>query len=309
LQSPTMAGSRQLSLCKRRSNRTKQKKKIVQLAAAVAAQAVTTTVATATLRSPDDVGLNSALEQTLLKLTEANRPENTKKAYDGKIKEWFEFCDAKYGEEPYKYIVNSDKLYRYFWHLAFREKNPKRTRDGPKFDVAAYDAIMLTYQRNGHTVNFELVHHPTNPVSGETFDQYKAVLKKLHRQQVAERVNNSPWEMIWTQPFDELQQYVKQRRPKAKKANYEEKVDGVFGPYEIVERYSNIEERLFQDSMYAVGGRSLCTALRHRCCALYTTSAILRCDFLHRAELSDFLGIMIPQKETDVHPMYTMILV
>ena len=47
--------------------------------------------------------------------------------------------------------------------------------------------------------------------------------------------------------------------------------------------------------------------LRHRYCLLHLTSGILRCESLHRAELSDFLGITIPKKDTDVHAMYVMV--
>jgi hypothetical protein len=49
-----------------------------------------------------------------------------------------------------------------------------------------------------------------------------------------------------------------------------------------------------------------CAWLWHHFCLLYTTSGILWCESLYRAELSDFLGLVI-KKPKEVHPLYLMI--
>jgi hypothetical protein len=45
---------------------------------------------------------------------------------------------------------------------------------------------------------------PDNPVQNSTMDQYKAVFRKVHKQQSAQRVTSSVWEQIWTLPIENL---------------------------------------------------------------------------------------------------------
>ena len=59
--------------------------------------------------------------------------------------------------------------------------------------------------------------------------------------------------------------------------------------------------------MGAANYRSAYAYLRHRFCLLFSTSGILRCESLYKAELSDFLGLSYKQ-ETDVHKFYMMIM-
>ena len=55
--------------------------------------------------------------------------------------------------------------------------------------------------------------------------------------------------------------------------------------------------------MAAPSGRSLSSRLRYRCCFLMLTSAVLRSESLHRAEVLDFFTPVPPTKHNDVHPM------
>jgi hypothetical protein len=73
----------------------------------------------------------------------------------------------------------------------------------------------------------------------------------------------------------------------------------------IVEQYCMIEEALWQHG--SQNKRSAASGLRHRYCLLHLTSGILRCESLYRAELSDFLGLLVPKKPTDPHDMWLMI--
>ena len=66
-------------------------------------------------------------------------------------------------------------------------------------------------------------------------NQYKAVLHAIYKEQVALRSQTRPWEHIWTQQFDDLVKIVKTRIPKQRKANFEEKIDGSFTPYAVVD--------------------------------------------------------------------------
>lgn len=297
--------TRQLRMAKRCNKRNAKRKEAVQQETPPTTETAVA-VAVPVLRNPLEHCLNSALEQTPLKLMEADRPENTKKAHDGEHQEHFEFCNHCFGDDPHKCIVNSEKLCGFMWCTSFREKNPKSEKGGPKFDTVVCSTVMNGHKETG-VANWELVKSPKKPLSADAFGQCKAVLKKPHRQQVAKRVNNSPWEMIWTSPFDEPQTHAKNRKPKAKKPNCEETVNGEFAPCAIVEKCGDIEQTMWEDTEAAVGIRSHCASSRHRCCALCATSAILCCDALHGAELSDFLGVWTPKKDTDIHQMHVVI--
>ena len=82
-------------------------------------------------------------------LSNGHRPSNTKKAYDPKKKEWYDFCDHQYRSlEPYmRYTVNNDKLYRFIYYQCFREQ---KTRKGvgrgvvQGFKPSEYDRVMST---------------------------------------------------------------------------------------------------------------------------------------------------------------------
>ena len=74
-----------------------------------------------------------------------------------------------------------------------------------------------------------------------------------------------------------------------------------------MERYPEIELLLWKKA-YAVYSRQVVTAMRHRFCCLYLTSGILRGETVYNAELSDFQGIVIQQNDTDIHPIFCMIM-
>jgi hypothetical protein len=90
-----------------------------------------------------------------------------------------------------------------------------------------------------------------------------------------------------------------------KKESYQEKVDGEFAPYIIVEQYPAIEEALWNGSK-VVSRHMIATRLRHRYCAEHL-AGILRCKALAKTEWSNFLGNNTPKKLTDVDDMYCMI--
>ena len=147
---------------------------------------------------------------------------------------------------------------------------------------------------------------PTRPIGKATFDQYKAVFRKMYKVQTAKNVLSLHWEAVWKMGLDEMALHVKTRAPRIKRETYQEKVSGEISPYLIVEEYSAIEEMLWNDSKVHCR-RMIATRLRHRYCLQHLTAGILRCESLHKAEWSDFLGITIPKKVTDIDDMYIMI--
>ena len=264
---------------------------------------------------PTDVGLNSRLETAVHALREGLRPVNTAKQMDPKVAEFKQYCELVYPSDPYKYHLDYRKVYRFMWYQAFREKkcpsaNRKARERGEIFDLEAYKEIMSKYESEDaiqNPVPVEEMPLPTNPIGHSTFNIYKAVMKHMYKEQVANHTTSLNWDQIWQLGFEALENHVKERAPLVKKATYQEKINGEFAPYTVVENYDIIEDELWKDSAFCKSRRSTCTNLRHRSTLLHTTSGILRYESLYRAELSDFLCLKVPKKDTDIHPMLLMI--
>jgi Centromere DNA-binding protein complex CBF3 subunit, domain 2 len=281
----------------------------------------TNTPTMASLPNPEDVGVNSALEQAVLEMSESLWPGNTQKAFDPKIDEYFQFCNYVYPHDLYRYNLSYDKVYRFMFYVAFRNNKTKAgtkesrkarreaVKNGIHFDPESYNNVMSTFR--GITTGAEITEadwpKPEYPISLSNFEQYKAVFRKIYKVQIAKRVLSTTWDHIWQMGLDTLREHVKVRMPKAKKESYAEKLAGEFAPYAAVEEYPRIEEVLWEDSRTASGRRAVASGLRHRYCLLQLTSGILRCESLYRAELSDFLTIRPPKRAIDVHPMLLMI--
>ena len=117
-----MVAARAIRLCRKRKAKAAKEREVRSKASPEAANndkgaaveaanaAAAVANAAARLQTPADHGLNSALEQTLLRLTDDDRPENTKKAYQGKIKEWLEYCDKVWSKDSICLANNKQKL-------------------------------------------------------------------------------------------------------------------------------------------------------------------------------------------------------
>ena len=177
------------------------------------------------------------------------------------------------------------------------------------FDKDMYDLVMVQYSGTPETPGspVALPAQATKPISWSTFDQYKQVLKKIHREEQLQGASSFVWEQIWKSPLDDLAKHVKGRVPHVRRITYQEKVSPTFSSYANVERYNDIEDALWNESFKAHGPRELAAKLRHRYCATHTASGILRCESLYRAEWSDFLCITAPRTDTDIHPIDIMV--
>jgi Centromere DNA-binding protein complex CBF3 subunit, domain 2 len=252
------------------------------------------------------------MRRSVTVMNESFRPTNTQKCHEPKFEEYFEFCEFVYPEDRYKYNINSEKVYRFMFYTAFREqkrRGGKKNSTKPRFDPFGYTTIMARFDGDpcspGHT---PMPVQSNKPMAWSSWDQYRQVLKKIHKVQLQEGHNSLPWkDIIWTHACEDLEAHVKARVAFVKKATYQEKVDASFSPYSIVQHYPDIEEELWRDAMNAVGHRQICCQLRHRYCAQHTASGILRAESLYRAEISDFMFISPPMTETDVHTVEIMI--
>jgi hypothetical protein len=251
----------------------------------------------------------TAMQEAVSRMTAEGRPENTQLAYEGKIAEFYQFCASLYPNDLYVNNLESGKVWLFIFFQCMR---PKRKRGGGKnrgdvetFVRAEYDQVMADYKEWFANQSVSPP-EPPDPVGKSSLAQYKAAIHTIHNDQVAKKVCSASWDQIWLLPLQNLETLVKRRRVANDKANHKEKVDHEMTPYTIVEEYPNIEAEMW-NRCNTPNTRSTFAWLRHRFCLLFSTSGILRCESLYKAELSDLLGLRM-KKETDPHQLMVMIM-
>ena len=80
-------------------------------------------------REAQDAILNAHLQTSVLTMQEDLRPDNTQKAMDPKAREYFMYCDLEYPNDPFKYILEYTKIYKFMYYQVFREQ---KSRGGKK---------------------------------------------------------------------------------------------------------------------------------------------------------------------------------
>lgn len=71
----------------------------------------------------------------MLHLQETDRAEdNTAKAFNPKIQEHNEHCDVVFPTNLYRHILSHDCVYRFIWHIVFREQKKWGGRKEPDAD-------------------------------------------------------------------------------------------------------------------------------------------------------------------------------
>ena len=174
-------------------------------------------------------------------------PPNTRLAYASKEKQYHAYCDACYPHDSFRYILNESYVFKFLFYQAMRSRKKRggrKSRSGVVFDHDDYKAVMAKHEPHLRR-NSLLPPLPENGISYKTFALYKTVLKRLWKQQLAERNTGHSWLQIWTVKLEELHRWVKRRQQVADKANYKEKVDMDFAPYQAVEHFHKIEEQMW----------------------------------------------------------------
>jgi hypothetical protein len=148
------------------------------------------------------------MHRSVTVLNESFRPTNTAKCHSPKIHEYFEYCDAIYPDDPYKYILTSEKVFWFMFYQSFRDLKPrggKKRQMKRNFDIEGYNAVLANFDGSprspGHT---PMPIQSKNPISWSTFDQYKQVIAKIYQTQKMEKVHALYWEDIWQQPCKDL---------------------------------------------------------------------------------------------------------
>jgi hypothetical protein len=262
-----------------------------------------------------------------------NRPVNTKRAIDPKIREWEAYCNYVYPEVPEqdRYTLNSDNTYKFMLYQAMRPKKPlggtKRSieeleavkddeeermgevsvsrggRGAIGFCHSTYDAVMDRFaDRNINLLNTgEDLPHPDDPLGFSQVNTYKASLITVYELQKTSGVlPELPFaHTIWQHDHQCLMALVKGRKQKVATARFDEKMTGESTPYTQVELIPKIESVLWNMGRGRTS-RSQHAALRSRHAFLMTYAGIMRYESLHERNLSDLYSFLW-RGEKDIH--------
>jgi hypothetical protein len=279
--------------------------------AAVAVSPVRPQVPPAVVWTPeqvlDPVSVDSHLSQAVIAMMRADRPQNSINVKDPKIQEFKDYCTSQYKDGLMRWGLWPKKIYLFMFFQAMRPQRKRGGRGGNPgkgFDDEEYKTVLASYR--------EWMSNPTSPPVGpekpigiSQFVHYMLAIKDIWEDLSTQGFCSLTWEQLWNLPLKNLLKYVKGRKETVRRANYMEKLDHEFAPYQAIEDFPRIEEALWEKG--ARNYRSAYAYLRHRFCLLFSTSGILRCESLYKAELSDFLGLAYKQ-DTDVHKFYMMIM-
>ena len=81
------------------------------------------------IRSPEDMALNSRLEQTVLEMHKEISTTTCTSIYDAIEQEWNDYTSCIYACDPFSVILDSEKIYRFMFYQTFR---PARKRGGKR---------------------------------------------------------------------------------------------------------------------------------------------------------------------------------
>lgn len=242
------------------------------------------------------------LQQAAVRMQKEARKPNTAKAYEPKAKEFVNYLEAVWTsdgpEGRYTQTLDGDKVFLFTFYQAFREKKQQgggRSRNPAGFfDHDDYQNVLSRYRSYIEAFNqgnvSEDCPQPADPIDFQAMTQYKAAIKWVHEDDKLNGASNLAWEFVWTPSSQALLRHVQRRRASVRKRRYQEKITEDMAPYMMVKKYPKMEEVMW------LKGSGHCNRtgfmwIRTRFILLFTTAAILRCESLWKAELSDFMGI------------------
>lgn len=246
----------------------------------------------------------AAHAQRVLREAEIHRPDNTTLAYGPKKEEFRGFCDIVYAGKPHPRTITEEKVFGFLYYQSYRTHfdRKKRGRNGTslhsRFDKADYDSVMAMNRSQEQMENTTA----TTPTMEEVeaiaqsddrkqligislFKQYEAAIMEEHQSQVDHNSNNLSKEQLKSRRVKELKSLVATRRPRIKKANYEEKINNDINPYLMLERLEDMEHAMFNVSHSSKSNGM--AALRNRFTMLCSLQQVTRGESLFKCELSD----------------------
>jgi len=268
--------------------------------------------------------------QRVLRERASTRPTNTNLAYDGKAKEFFEFCDSVYPDDLHPRTITEPKLFIFLYYHAFRahkEHKKKRARNGEllleqseKFDRADFDAVIAAYRSDllgegntrGPTTSFSqaMANRRTDSrrnklVGFSVMKQYLSSILRQYQLQVDNASNNLSREQLVSTRVSELMKMVQTRKAAVKKANYEEKISAELSPYLMLDHLGELERHLFDKNSHSkVNGMA---GLRNRFTLLSTFQGIIRGESIFKCELSDLCDFKYHARQ-EPHPYHVLVM-
>ena len=99
----------------------------------------------------------------------------TAKAFDPNIKEFYQFCEYLYPNSLTKYHLDYDKVYKFMFYQAFRDKKKggsnKQKQEGVYFEIDVYKTVMKGFTASpGGEIVEEDFPEPNNPIAICTFN-------------------------------------------------------------------------------------------------------------------------------------------
>jgi len=246
------------------------------------------------------------------------RAKQTKIAYGRAVNEWMGYCDhinhhidRDRNDTFRSQLVTSEKLTNFLFYQAFRAKQKVGGIIGGRrgFNHDEYEKLKLDYQEHFQKWQGDESYRMPDPEGGgisiSAMMQIRAALKELHAKQKQQDCTLVSWDSVWGYHAKCLFQLVENRKARMDRESCREKTNNEFAGYHAIDRFEDIEREFWMGSLKPEM-KSAFPYMRFRMLFLYTTSGILRCESLMKAELSDFQGLKL-KKDTDIDPIYVMI--
>ena len=118
--------------------------------------------------------------------------------------------------------MTSHKVYNFMFYQLFRPKKRASSRVGACFDGNEYDRVLADYSLHFENLrrNGTPIPHPTEGVGKSSLHQYRAFLRKIHANHVAENLTSTPFELVWTERCKMLIRTGEARKTKQDRENY-----------------------------------------------------------------------------------------
>jgi hypothetical protein len=197
--------------------------------------------------------------QQVLEEDHGYRPNNTSLCYNNRMKEFIQYCLAKYSGPDLAVqnatTVTEEKLFGFLHYQcrrlirprckksSYRNRSKSGSNDADKddddglFNEAEYDFYM-------RPENINLC--ASKPVGYSVINHYMCSIIDLHQQQVDNGCNNITKEQLSSNRVKKLLSNVKLHKNAIAKENFEERLTGEFSLYTSVNEIPRLENGLFE---------------------------------------------------------------
>lgn len=217
---------------------------------------------------------------------------NTKKAYEPKEAEFLEFCHEVYGNSDAPLHVNFDKVYRFLFYVSHRQKRKrgkKKATSGrsSRFNLVEYNQVWsarrgLVMSPGNAAPHVSFGDLPTDAPQWNTFNQYRCAIKKLHENNLKNKLTGEDWARdIWTPWCKDLEQIVKQRKAILGRVFCQEKMNPDFTLLDGKGKDKLIEEMMWREAFARTTLRNAFPSIRYEIVCFLLVSHFIYCANFH----------------------------